>query len=249
MDEDITKPEAADDSRNAGGGEGPGAEISGTVAAGSDVEIMKPPALDVLAPERVPSEPLSGDPLTDDEVARIQGAQKLASDQEAAGESQADDNLTPDEKLAAQDAATRQKRIAEESARAAIERAAADPAPEDQKEPVVALEGRYGEPQTSNGKDAETLVQREQRANALALLDERLADVKTHRQLMVNEFSADLTTIDRVIADMEKERTSLVDLPFGTADVGAADRKLHEAAIDPLMERVRPVVKEMAPYQ
>lgn len=185
----------------------------------ADEGAMKPPALDVLAGDRVDSKP--------------------------------DDQLTPDQQIAAQDAATRQKRIAAESARAAIERAAQDPPSEDQKEPVVALEGRYGEPQTSNGKNVETLVDREQRANALALLDEKLADLKNHRFHMVKSFSADIETVDGVIAEMEKERAEIVAAggQFGTDASPADQRKMHESGIDPLMNRVRPVVREMAPYQ
>jgi len=183
---------------------------------------MKPPALDALQGDRVASKP---------------------DDSTVAGFT----DLTPDEQIA-QRTAEVQRRAAQESAQAAILRARVSDVPEDeQKAPVVAL----ADGTTSNGEGAETLAKREQRANALMLLDERLTDLKNHRFNMKKSFDTDLEAIDLVIQTVQKERDEIAaaDLPFGTAEVGAADRKLHEAAIDPLQPGPRPVVREMAPYQ
>lgn len=193
-----------------------------------DEGAMKPPALDVLVKDRVtsPDDPMfKPDPETPDE--------QIAA-------------VTADVALRA---AQTQRDAAQQAVRDAIARRAdpGEPPTDDDKEPVVPLAGGS----TSNGKDLETLRAREQRANALALLDERIADLKEHRDRMQKSFDADLVALGNVLAETEKERADIVaqdERAFGTDEVPAADRKLHESAIDPLMNRVRPVVREMAPY-
>lgn len=199
------------------------------------------------ADETGPSAPSSVQPAPDRPEQAVDGAmtppalEALSADRIPSKPDVPD--LTPDEQIALRTAEV-QRRAAQESAQAAIERARLTDVPEDeQKAPVIAL----ADGSASNGENAETLAKREQRANALALLDERLAEFKNDRFNLGKAFQKQLDAI----AVMEKERAEIAAQggQFGTEESPADQRKLHDSAIDPLMDRVRPAVREMAPYQ